>query len=130
MKGGETHAQLRCNALANALESFRPQHKATRETLQSHPFINKECDVSIDSQDRALSLAMRRVLSYAKDQMPGSILCIISFTECDNAPGTSLQKIACNVEHREELIIQAKAVLDNFGTAPVIDLTDTEGGVQ
>lgn len=86
--------------------------------------------MSLDAQDRELTLAMRRVLAYAKEQMPGSILCILSFTQAEDDSAINMNKIATNCRDRAELQEQVFTVLTNFVAAQVVDLTDTKGGMQ
>jgi hypothetical protein len=86
--------------------------------------------MGIDSQDRKLTMAMRKVLAYAKQEMPESIICIFSFTQAEDDSVINLNKIACNAQDRMHLQEQVFTVMTNFVAAQVVDLTDTEGTMQ
>lgn len=86
--------------------------------------------MSLESQDRELTLAMRRILAYAKQEMPESILVIFSFTQAEDDGGISMNKIATNGNDRAELQAQVFTVMSSFVNAQVVDLTDVKGGMQ
>lgn len=86
--------------------------------------------MDIESQDRELTIAMRRVLAFAKEQMPESIVCIMTFTHAEEVPGMALNKIATNSMDRETLREEINKIADNFVNAGVVDLTNTQGGMQ
>lgn len=86
--------------------------------------------MAINSQDLELTLAMRKVLDFAKRLMPDSHLCILSFTHAEDEPGMSLNKIATNAEDRMVLREEAILILNNFAGAEVLDLRDVQGGMQ
>lgn len=83
--------------------------------------------MSIDSQDRKLSLAMRRVLDYAKQQMPDSIICVLSFTQGEDGSEFDLNKIATNCNDRSSLKVAVVNCVSAFADAPVVDLTEIKG---
>lgn len=86
--------------------------------------------MSLDSQDRALTLSMRKVLAFAKQEMPGSILCIFSFTQAEDESPISMNKIATNSMDRANLADGIATVLEAMLGAEIVDLTDTKGGMQ
>lgn len=86
--------------------------------------------MSLDSQDRALTLSMRKVLAFAKQEMPESIICIFSFTQAENESPISMNKIATNSMDRANLADGIATVLEAMLGAEVVDLTDTKGGMQ
>jgi hypothetical protein len=86
--------------------------------------------VSLDSQDRELTIAMREVLAFAKKRMPESILVIFSFTHAEDDSAINMNKIATNGRDRAELQDQVFTVMTSFVAAQVVDLTDTKGGMQ
>lgn len=86
--------------------------------------------MSLDSQDRALTLSMRKVLAFAKQEMPESIICIFSFTQAEDESPISMNKIATNSMDRANLADGIATVLEAMLGAEVVDLTDTKGGMQ
>lgn len=83
--------------------------------------------MSLDSQDRELTLAMRRILAFARKELPESIICIFSFTQAEDDSAISMNKIATNSLTREMLAENVFAVMSSFVEAQVVDLTDTKG---
>jgi hypothetical protein len=84
-----------------------------------------------DPSDAELSIAMRRILTYAQEQLPGSILCILSFTSVErDEQQVSINKIIANVEDRGPIVAASIEVLKEFLSAPVYDLRDVQGGMQ
>jgi len=86
--------------------------------------------MSLDSQDRDLTRRMRMVLAFAKEQMPESIICIFSFTQAEDGSPISMNKVCTNSRDRETLSEGVSGVLEEMRKAEVIDLTDTQGGMQ
>lgn len=86
--------------------------------------------MTIDSQDRALTVKMRNVLAYAKQEMPESIICIFSFTQAEDNSPVSLNKVCTNSRDRETLSEGITNVLENMRQAEIVDLTDTKGTMQ
>lgn len=85
----------------------------------------------MSDNDSELSLAMRRILAFAQEQMPETVFCIMSFTQVDyNGEIYSSNKIIANSEDREHLVACAQTVLANYLEAPVYDLRDVKGGMQ
>lgn len=86
--------------------------------------------MTIDSQDRELTGKMRKILAFAKEQMPESIICIFSFTQAEDGSPINLNKVCTNSRNREALSEGVVNVLENMRLAEVIDLTDTKGTMQ
>lgn len=86
--------------------------------------------MSLDSQDRALTLSMRKVLAFANQEMPESIICIFSFTQAEDESPISMNKIATNSMDRANLADGIATVLEAMLGAEIVDLTDTKGGMQ
>lgn len=86
--------------------------------------------MSIESQDRALTIKMRNILAYAKQEMPGSIICIFSFTQDEDGSPASLNKVATNSSDRANMAVNIADVLEAMLGAEIIDLTDTKGTIQ
>lgn len=82
------------------------------------------------TQDRELQENMNRLLEIAKALFPESVICLITFTAADADPSMSINKIVCNVAHREALEENVSRVMHAFVAAPVVDLTDVVGGMQ
>lgn len=86
--------------------------------------------MNIEAQDRELTLKMRKIIAFAKETLPNSIVCVFSFTHAEDGSSISLNKIATNAQDREELGVQVVTVMTAFMDAGVIDLTDTNGTMQ
>lgn len=86
--------------------------------------------MSIESQDRALTIKMRNILAYAKQEMPDSIICIFSFTQAEDESPINLNKVCTNSRDRETLTEGIINVLENMRQAEIVDLTDTKGTIQ
>lgn len=77
-----------------------------------------------------LTLSMRKILAYAKQEMPESIICIFSFTQAEDDSPISMNKIATNSMDRINLASGIADVLEAMLGAEVVDLTDTKGTMQ
>lgn len=75
------------------------------------------------SQEITLAEGMRDILDYAKHRLPGSIICVISFTTASDDEEMQIGKLATNTQEREELFLQVMDFLDGFRKAPVLDLS-------
>ena len=86
--------------------------------------------MSLDDDDIAVQHKMRSILEFAKQQLPGSIICIFSFTEAESDPMVCINKVSTNARNREALAEEVTALLEAMKSAEVIDLFDVQGGMQ
>lgn len=86
--------------------------------------------MSIDEQDLELTHRMRDILTYAKNQLPGSIICIFTFTEAEADAAILLNKVCSNTSAREVMAENIIHMLQNMVEQEMVDLTDTNGTMQ
>lgn len=80
--------------------------------------------------DRELTMAMRQVLAFAQQKLPGSFIVVMSYTELPSQPDTYISKVVLNCEDREAICLRAITTLNAFMGAPVVDMRDVVGRMQ